>query len=119
MARSFEDRELFDPLAATDLGWEPVSGYPEGVSRTVLYEEDDRRSALVRYDPGTDTGDEPLTHGFYEECWILQGEIVDKRLGETFGAGSYTTRTPGMVHGPYRVPADGDPCLMFVHEFEE
>ena len=44
-----------------------------------------------------------ITHDFWEEVWILEGELIDLGKRQTFGAGMYACRPPGMVHGPYRV----------------
>ena len=53
--------------------------------------------------PGVETR-ETIVHDFWEEVWILDGELVDLGKGQTFTAGMYACRRPGMVHGPYRVP---------------
>jgi hypothetical protein len=63
---------------------------------------------LLRFDAGVETPD-PITHDFWEEVWILEGEMVDVGKGQTFSAGMYACRPPGMVHGPYRVPRG---CMM-------
>ena len=64
---------------------------------------------LLHFDAGGETSD-VLTHDFYEEVYILEGSITDKRLGRTFSQGMYAYRTPGMKHGPW-VATDG--CLTF------
>ncbi|MFB6130185.1 MAG: cupin domain-containing protein [Salinigranum sp.] len=100
-----EDMEFFDPTA-DDSGfeWQHAPGYPEGGHELVLYEDDDgRQTRLLRLEPGVET-DEVLTHDFYEEVYILQGGLLDKRLDEAFTAGMYACRTPGMEHGPYSAP---------------
>jgi hypothetical protein len=33
--------------------------------------------------------------------YILEGSLTDLRLGETFTAGMYAYRHPGMEHGPW------------------
>ena len=38
------------------------------------------------------------------------GELHDKRLNETFTAGMYACRPPGMQHGPYSSPKG---CMTF------
>ena len=58
---------------------------------------------LLRFDAGVVTT-ETITHDFWEEVWILEGELVDLGKGQTFSAGMYACRPPGMPHGPYRVP---------------
>lgn len=57
----------------------------------------------LRFDPGTDTTPNgTLTHPFWEEVYILEGELTDLVLGKTFPSGSYACRPPGMRHGPWR-----------------
>ena len=34
---------------------------------------------------------------------FLEGELIDLGKRQTFTAGMYACRPPGMVHGPYRV----------------
>ena len=59
---------------------------------------------LLRILPGTETSD-PIVHNFWEEVWILEGSLIDLGQGQTFSAGMYACRPPGMRHGPYRSPA--------------
>ncbi|MFD5112886.1 MULTISPECIES: cupin domain-containing protein [unclassified Streptomyces] len=60
-------------------------------------------SRILTFAPGTDTTPNGvLTHDFWEEVYILTGSITDLRLGETFTAGMYACRPPGMEHGPWR-----------------
>jgi hypothetical protein len=40
--------------------------------------------------------------------YIVEGSITDLRLNETFTAGMYACRPPGMAHGPWR-SEDGCP----------
>ena len=67
-----------------------------------------------RYDPRDQFDDEEAPHPKYREIslakliparlWILEGELTDLGKKQTFTAGMYACRPPGMVHGPYRVP---------------
>jgi hypothetical protein len=66
---------------------------------------------LLRFPPGTDTSPNgTLTHDCWEEVWILEGTLHDLRLDQTFGAGMYACRPPGMAHGPWR---SNEGCLTF------
>jgi len=59
-------------------------------------------TSLLRWAPGTDST--PLgaqQHDFWEEVYILEGAMTDLTLGETFSAGMYACRPPGMRHGPW------------------
>jgi ChrR Cupin-like domain len=60
---------------------------------------------LVRWAPGLDTSAAGvITHDYAEEVYLLDGELVDLTLGQSFRAGYYASRRPGMPHGPYRTP---------------
>jgi hypothetical protein len=62
-------------------------------------------SRILRFEPGVDTTDNGVQcHDFWEEVYILEGAITDLRLGETFTAGRYACRPPGMEHGPWVSP---------------
>jgi len=58
---------------------------------------------ILRYEPGADfTPMGVQVHDFWEEVYILDGSFTDVTLGETFTAGMYACRPPGMPHGPWR-----------------
>ncbi|GAA4657964.1 cupin domain-containing protein [Streptomyces buecherae] len=58
---------------------------------------------ILRYAPGADSTPMGVQrHDFWEEVYILQGSFTDLSLGQTFGAGMYACRPPGMAHGPWR-----------------
>lgn len=107
--------EFFRP---DHLPWQPVGGSTtggaggEGVMQKIL--SHDARTGdvtrLLRFDAGVETK-ETITHDFWEEVWIVEGTLVDLGKGQTFTAGMYACRPPGMIHGPYRVPAGG--CVTF------
>ncbi len=91
--------------------WEPVAASRSGgaggagVMQKILSwdPESGDLTRLLRFDAGVETT-ETIAHDFWEEVWILEGELVDVAKRETFSAGMYACRPPGMVHGPYRVP---------------
>jgi hypothetical protein len=57
---------------------------------------------MVRWEPGLDTSSAgPVAHDYFEEVLILSGSMHDLGLQQTFSAGSYACRPPGMVHGPW------------------
>jgi hypothetical protein len=65
---------------------------------------------MVRWDAGLDTSSAgPVTHEHFEEVLILLGSMRDIGLQQTFSAGWYACRPPGMVHGPWTT-AEG--CVM-------
>jgi hypothetical protein len=58
---------------------------------------------LARWEPGLDTSAAGvIRHPYCEEVYLLEGELEDLTLGQTFTAGHYASRPPGMPHGPYR-----------------
>ena len=69
-------------------------------------------TSIQRFAPGLDTSPNgTLAHDFWEEVYILEGEITDLRLGRTFVAGDYACRPPRMEHGPWQAGSKG--CLTF------
>ena len=58
---------------------------------------------LLRFDAGVEMT-ETIAHDFWEEVFILEGELIDVGKRQTFSAGMYACRPPGMIHGPYHVP---------------
>lgn len=100
--------EFFNPDL---IPWQSVGGSPTagvggpGVRERILSlnEETGDVTRLLKFDAGVETS-ETIAHDFWEEVWILEGELVDLGKKQTFTAGMYACRPPGMVHGPYRVP---------------
>jgi hypothetical protein len=103
------EREFF-PTAS--VGWTPAGGV-EGLSERILAldSESGIASRMLRFAPGTNTSAAgPQVHTFWEEVYILEGSLHDLTLGQTFTAGMYACRPPGMPHGPWVAP---DGCLTF------
>jgi hypothetical protein len=69
-----------------------------------------RRTLLQRHQPGSLNAKQSL-HTYIEEIFIVEGDLTDTNLKETFGKGFYAYRKPGMVHGPF---ASEGGCLMFI-----
>lgn len=105
--------EFFD---VNQIAWEPVPGVP-GQSERILSGErgSPNHTRMLRFDPGTVTG-ETLTHDFWEEVYVLRGSLHDHRLDQTFTAGMYACRPPGMPHGPWTSP---DGCETFEVRYAE
>ncbi|GAC1395696.1 MAG: hypothetical protein NVSMB65_14740 [Chloroflexota bacterium] len=85
--------------------WVPAGGTVPGIWAQVLAEDPETGAytGVLRYDPGVDTT--PLgvrVHAYWEEVYLLDGDLTDLRLGVTFTAGMYACRPPGMAHGPWR-----------------
>ncbi|MFQ5899557.1 MAG: cupin domain-containing protein [Candidatus Methylomirabilia bacterium] len=100
--------EFFSP---DRIPWQPLAGSPTagaggaGVQEKILSrdEETGNVTRLLKLDAGIETK-EAIAHDFWEEVWILEGELIDLGKKQTFTAGMYACRPPGMVHGPYRAP---------------
>ena len=98
------EREFFD---VTEVDWTPVPGGVEGLTERILAHDDrgDVASRMLRFAAGTDTSPMGvLRHTFWEEVYILEGALHDLTLDQTFAAGQYACRPPGMPHGPWRAP---------------
>jgi hypothetical protein len=99
--------------------WVPAAGELPGVFEQILSRSTDSSdySRLMRFEPGADTTPNgPLVHNFWEEVFIVEGRLTDTRLGETFSAGMYACRPPGMVHGPWKTET-GVLMVEFRHSF--
>lgn len=58
---------------------------------------------ILRYEPGADSTEMGVQkHDFWEEVYIIDGSFTDLSLGQTFRAGQFACRPPGMPHGPWR-----------------
>lgn len=93
--------------------WTPVEPGLPGLTERILARLGDSHIAtrMLRFAPGTDTTPMgTLTHDFWEEVYILSGSLHDLVLDETFPAGTYACRPPGMPHGPWVAP---DGCVTF------
>jgi hypothetical protein len=105
------EREFF-PVSAVE--WTPAqAGLVPGLFERILATDPERGVAtrMLRFDPGTDTSAAgPQIHDFWEEVYILEGSLHDLTLNQTFPAGSYACRPPGMAHGPWLAQAG---CLTF------
>jgi hypothetical protein len=94
-------------FAADRVAWAPAG---TGRRERVLSRHDDAvYSRMLEFLPGTVT-EETLAHEFWEEVFIVSGAITDLRLNQTFTAGMYACRPPGMKHGPWASP---DGCVTF------
>lgn len=103
-------REFF---AADSVDFTPCAGDVDTLTEAILAVDPDTgvATSVMRFAPGTDTTPNGVQrHEFWEEVYIVEGSITDLRLHETFTAGMYACRPPGMAHGPWR---SDDGCLTF------
>ncbi|MEU6850835.1 cupin domain-containing protein [Actinacidiphila alni] len=99
-------KEEHEFRSAADVPWRPAEGSP-GVSERLLSQDPAAGGAeltrLARWEPGLDTSAAGvIRHDYYEEVYLLEGELEDLTLDLTFTAGHFASRPPGMPHGPYR-----------------
>jgi hypothetical protein len=95
-----EQREFF---ATGELAWTDAGN---GIAERVLsHAPDGTLTRLARWAPGTTSGEEIIRHDYVEEVYLLEGELTDLTLRQTFHPGDYACRPPGMPHGPYRTEA--------------
>ncbi|WP_427894960.1 cupin domain-containing protein [Kribbella sp. GL6] len=91
-----DEREFF-PSGRGE--WVEAGG---GVAEQVLSQgPDGMLTRLARWAPGTTTEAGVIRHEYVEEVYLLEGELTDLTLQQTFRAGDYACRPPGMPHGPY------------------
>lgn len=107
-----EEREFF-PVATVE--WREIPNQP-GLSERILAGDaaTANHSRMLRFAPGTTTRD-TLTHEYWEEVYILEGAIFDRRLEQLFTAGMFACRPPGMPHGPWDSP---DGCVTVEVRYE-
>jgi hypothetical protein len=100
--------EFFDPEI---IDWRPLPEQPGASERVLALDAGTGLlTRIVRWDPGLTTASAgPVSHEYFEEVLILSGSMRDLSLEETFGAGYYACRPPGMLHGPWET-AEG--CTM-------
>ena len=86
--------------------WTPVAADSgaagEGMTEKILNFDPEAgvSTRMLRFAPGVDTA-QVITHDFWEEVYIIDGEMHDKTVNQTFTAGMSACRPPGMPHGPY------------------
>jgi hypothetical protein len=117
-----------DEFYAVDLdsGWETPSGYPDGIQQKILagaLDEEERRGTrtrLLRFAPGVFTT-APFVHEYWEEVYLLSGDLTVGNDGEgnggtSFAPHTYACRPPGAPHGPFK---SEDGCMLLeIHYFD-
>jgi quercetin dioxygenase-like cupin family protein len=97
----------------TRVAWTKVPGADVGMTERILAQDPNANVAtrILTFPPGCDTTPNGVqVHDFWEEVYILEGSFTDLELGQTFHAGEYACRPPGMRHGPWK--SDGG-CVTF------
>lgn len=86
--------------------WQPMAGLP-GIEFKPLadnLDEDGRtgtRTRLVRFAPGAFTTTQ-FKHTYWEEFFLLSGDMKDLSRDLHHHANVYSCRPPGTLHGPFR-----------------
>jgi hypothetical protein len=100
--------EFTNPFDDARFTWTPIEGDATGTLTEVVLSgshESGYVTRILKFPPNADTSaNGVLTHDIWEEVWIIEGEIHDLRLGQTFTKGMYASRPPGMEHGPWTSP---------------
>jgi len=98
-----DEREFFP---TGQLPWKVADGIEQ---RVLSAAPDGTLTRLARWPAGTTSGTEVIRHEYVEEVYLLEGSLTDLTLEQTFRAGDYACRPPGMPHGPYTTT---DGCLL-------
>ncbi len=110
MAEAREHKEFYQ--VEMNEGWTSPPGYPAGIQQKILTGKLDgenkkgRHTRLLRFLPGAYSS-EPFVHDFWEEVFILSGELIvgadeNGHGGEVFRQYTHCCRPPGIPHGPFR-----------------
>jgi hypothetical protein len=125
MAIEKEHEEFYTVDLGT--GWETPEGYPAGIKQKILSGTLDEqagtgtRTRLLRIDAGVFTT-EPFVHDYWEEVYLLTGDLTvgndaEGRGGESFGPNTYACRPPGSPHGPFK---SNNGCMVYeIHYYDE
>jgi hypothetical protein len=100
--------------------WQAAGERVDGIWEQILSKDPASGSytRLLRFEPGVSSeANGTLTHEFWEEVFIVEGDLTDLRLDERFTAGMYACRPPGMPHGPWKTEA-GVLMVEFRYGFE-
>lgn len=99
-------------------GWEPVPG-TSGIATKPLSGNFDEaggtgyRTRCVRIEAGGETF-EPFEHPYWEEVFVMQGEVTSKADGTSVRAPAYVLRPPGTPHGPVKSETG---CLLIEFQY--
>lgn len=123
-----KEHKEFHPIDMAGSGWQLPEGYEPGggVDEHILSGSLDpvnrrgSRTRLLRFQPGVFTT-KPFVHDYWEEVFLLQGDLTvgndqEGNGGESFLPPTYACRPPGAVHGPFK---SNKGCLLLeVHYYD-
>ena len=108
--------KYWNPLAPENDGkWEEAEGSDGNIQQMTLAEDPETGdyTRLTRFKDGYRTDAfGAKSHDYPEEIFIVSGRVYDEAFDVWLGPGSYASRPPGEVHGPFR--ADGDVVVLEV-----
>jgi hypothetical protein len=124
-----DNPKILDEFKTIDIttGWEVPPGYPPGIEQKVLAGGLDEEAGtgsqtrLLRVLGGVYTT-EPFVHDYWEEVWVISGDLImgcdgNGEGGESFGPNTYACRPPGNPHGPFK---SENGCMLYeIHYFDD
>lgn len=97
---------------------EDLPGPVKGLAQRIIARDRAGRlvARILEFSPGTDTTPNGVQrHDYFEEIYIISGQVRDLSLGQDFGQGCVASRPPGMPHGPWYSETG---CVMYeVHTY--
>ena len=107
-------------------GWETPAGYPVGIEQKIIAGSLDEagrrgnRTRLLRFAPQAFTI-APFVHDYWEEVYLLEGDLTvgndaEGRGGDSFTPGTYACRPPGAEHGPFK--SERGCLLLEIHYYD-
>lgn len=115
-----QEKEFF---SSDNIDWDELKTHPvDKNERSSLYQTKTLSKDIITGDttlilnflPNYLSGENNIIHDYWEEVYILDGELTDINLKETFGKNHYACRPPGMKHGPYEITSKEKGCKMLV-----
>jgi hypothetical protein len=105
-----EQFEFHNPTSRADRSWNQTE---PGIDEMILNQDPatGRKTLLQRWQPGAVNAQKVFVHPYIEEIYIVEGDLTDTRLAQSWEKGAYAYRKPGMEHGPF---ASKGGCLMFI-----
>ena len=93
--------------------WEEVEGSNGNIMQLTIAEDSETGdyTRLTKFKDGYSTemfG--AKSHDYPEEIFLVSGRVYDKAFQQWLEAGTYASRLPGEIHGPFI--ADGDVLIM-------
>jgi len=104
----------WNPLDSSSSGkWKEVDGSNGNILELTISKDPATGdyTRLTKFKDGYSTDDfGAKSHDYPEEIFIVSGRVYDKAFEQWLEAGTYASRPPGEVHGPF--VADGDVLIM-------